>query len=114
MSCKLGEACCAVIGGRCKLYDYELCEEDSCGKDCKDYDEITNPQHYTDGDIQFIHAAESVLSHDEFLGFLRGNILKYVWRCEKKQDALKDMQKAHWYMCRYMDYVIRVEGDDAA
>jgi len=59
-----------------------------------------NPPHYTAGDIEFIDALESMLSADEFRGFLRGSAIKYQWRLGLKGDACEDTGKAQWYMER--------------
>lgn len=36
---------------------------------------------------------------DAFHGYLKGNIIKYVWRYEMKK-GLEDMLKAQWYTNR--------------
>ena len=59
-----------------------------------------NPPHYTAGDIEFIDALESMLSQEEYRGFLRGSAIKYQWRLGLKGDACEDTAKAQWYMER--------------
>ena len=39
------------------------------------------------------------MTHESFLGFLRGNVMKYIWRFNKK-NGIEDMKKAHWYLDR--------------
>lgn len=58
-----------------------------------------NPSHYSSGKIECIDAIESALSPEEFKGFLRGNIIKYNWRCMKK-NGVEDLKKAQWYLNR--------------
>lgn len=94
-TCKLGSDCCATVGGRCRLYDYYAADSD--------FDAVEKPKHYTDGSIEFIQAAESVLSPEEYMGFLRGNVLKYVWRCGKKGNSLQDAKKAKWYIEKFIE-----------
>jgi len=36
---------------------------------------------------------------DEFLGYLRGNSIKYLWRYRQKNGA-EDLRKAQWYLNR--------------
>ena len=57
-----------------------------------------NPSHYA-GKIECIDAIESALSPEEFRGFLRGNIIKYNWRCMQK-NGVEDLKKASWYLDR--------------
>jgi len=59
-----------------------------------------NPPHYTAGDIEFIDALESMLSPDEFRGFLRGSAAKYLWRLGRKGASVEDTKKAQWYIER--------------
>jgi hypothetical protein len=61
---------------------------------CTKKDNI-NPSHYA-GKIECIDAIESALSPEEFKGFLRGNVLKYNWRCMQK-NGVEDLKKAQWY-----------------
>lgn len=37
------------------------------------------------------------MSQEEFRGFLKGNIIKYVSRCGKKDDTVKEMTKVLRY-----------------
>ena len=61
-------------------------------------DDVNNPTHYADqGAVECIDAMESMLSREEFIGFLRGNSFKYRWRCRSKGNAVKDLRKAQWY-----------------
>jgi len=61
-------------------------------------DDVNNPTHYADqGAVECIDAIESMLSREEFIGFLRGNSFKYRWRFRSKSNAIKDLRKAQWY-----------------
>lgn len=53
--------------------------------------------HYKDMPIQPWHVMQSVLTHDEFVGFLKGNIIKYSLRAGRK-DGSDDAGKARHYM----------------
>jgi hypothetical protein len=53
--------------------------------------------HYKDMPIQPWHVMEAVLTHDEFVGFLKGNIIKYSLRAGRK-DGSDDAGKARHYM----------------
>lgn len=56
-----------------------------------------NPQHYKQGAIECIDALESALTPEEFAGFLKGQVIKYTWRCGRKDDIATEMKKAQWY-----------------
>lgn len=61
-------------------------------------DMVSSPPHYTGGSIECIEAIEAQLTVEEFRGFLKANIVKYVWRERHKgKDSLK---KAAWYLDR--------------
>ena len=36
----------------------------------------------------------------ECFNFNLGNVIKYVWRAGRKDDALDDLKKARWYIDR--------------
>ena len=61
-------------------------------------DPINKPAHYTDGgDIEFLDALQCCLSTEEYIGFLRGQIMKYIWRCKRTGAAINDVRKAAFY-----------------
>lgn len=60
-------------------------------------DNVSHPAHYTRGDIECIEAIEAALGPEQFKGYLRGNILKYVWRYPNKGGS-EDLEKARWYL----------------
>jgi hypothetical protein len=62
----------------------------------KQKEKVNSPAHYSSGTVECIDAIESMLTKDEFIGFLRGNILKYQWRYKQKNGA-EDLKKAQWY-----------------
>lgn len=59
---------------------------------------VNHPSHYTSGKIECIDAIEAALTPEQFLGFLRGTQLKYLWRAGKKVNTIEDLQKARWYL----------------
>lgn len=63
-------------------------------------DMVNNPSHYADSAIECIDAIAASMSRDAFLGYLKGNIQKYVWRYEKKAKPAEDLKKARWYLNR--------------
>jgi len=52
--------------------------------------------HYG-GDIQPIEFMQAQMAPEEFVGFLKGNIIKYAARCGKKDAATKETTKIMRY-----------------
>jgi hypothetical protein len=64
------------------------------------HDPVNSPIHYVDGNgVECIDAIEASMSTEEFKGFLKGNVQKYVWRYSQKNGA-EDLKKAKWYLER--------------
>ena len=64
------------------------------------HDPVNFPIHYADGNgVECIDAIEASMSTEEFKGFLKGNVQKYVWRYAQKNGA-EDLKKAKWYLER--------------
>jgi len=61
-------------------------------------DNVNGPAHYTSGTIECIVAIQAALGA-EFKGFLRGNVIKYLWRYQDK-GGVEDLRKARWYLER--------------
>jgi hypothetical protein len=68
-----------------------------------------NPTHYRQGAVECIDAIKAALTPEEYRGYLKGNILKYVWRERQKQGRVS-CQKAQWYLAR----LVALDGDDNA
>jgi hypothetical protein len=61
------------------------------------FDTVNKPKHYNQSGIECIAAIEAALGREQFKGYLKGNLIKYIWRTEHK-NGLEDLQKAQWYL----------------
>ena len=60
-------------------------------------DNVNNPSHYGNGKIECIDYLEDFMTTEEFIGYLRGNIGKYLHRWRYK-NGLEDLRKSEWYL----------------
>lgn len=63
------------------------------------HDPVNHPRHYTEhpSGIECIQITEH-------MNFCLGNAVKYIWRAGLKSDnAVEDLQKAHWYIEREIE-----------
>ena len=60
-------------------------------------DAVNHPSHYTQGGIECIKAIEASMTSEEFQGYCKGNVLKYIWRWRDKA-GLEDLKKAQVYL----------------
>lgn len=72
-------------------------------------DSINHPFHYAGGKVECIDAIESSMNPGEFRGFLKGQVIKYIWRYERKGKALEDLRKAKWYLERLESLLVADE-----
>lgn len=56
-----------------------------------------NPDHYKVGGIETIDYLEAKMTPEEYQGFLKGNIIKYLSRSRYKGTEAQDYKKALWY-----------------
>ena len=63
-------------------------------------DLVNNPPHYCQGKIECLDAIESMNGINGFMEYLRGNIVKYLWRAKSKGNPLQDLKKAQFYLNR--------------
>lgn len=59
-----------------------------------------NPEHYKKKDFEAIDIIKSVLTEEQFVGYLLGNSLKYLLRVNDKDTPLMNIGKAEWYSAR--------------
>lgn len=64
------------------------------------HDPVNNPSHYASGGVECIEAIKASMSPEAFLGYLKGNVQKYILRYEKKANPVEDLKKAQWYLAR--------------
>jgi hypothetical protein len=62
-------------------------------------DNVNSPSHYGQGEIEAIDYIKDTLTEEEWIGYLRGNISKYLHRWRYK-NGLEDLKKAQWYLNR--------------
>ena len=68
-------------------------------------DPVNSPPHYTSGGIETIDYMEAKSTPEEFRGHLRLTALKYLSRAGLKDDTLKDLKKAQWYVNALVDFI---------
>lgn len=68
-------------------------------------DDVNKPEHYNINGMETIDLVKQSMSQDEFKGYLKGNILKYVSRYRHKHPAepKKDLLKAQWYLNKLLE-----------
>lgn len=75
-------------------------------------DNVNHPKHYGQGDIECIEYIADFLTYDEYIGYLRGNVAKYLHRWRYK-NGLEDLKKAQWYLARLVEEVEIHEENNA-
>ena len=68
-------------------------------------DRVDHPSHYTSGSQEAIVTIEEAVQDapQVKLGFLQGQVLKYLLRLWLKDNPVEDAKKARWYLNRLID-----------
>lgn len=61
-----------------------------------------NPNHYKSGNMECIDALAETLGSEGIKAFCKGNVIKYLWRYEKK-NGVEDLRKAQWYLNKLIE-----------
>ena len=72
-------------------------------------DPVNRPSHYTQGGIECIDAIAASMTPTEYAGFLKGQVLKYLWRYRLKGKPIEDLKKAGYYLDRLIQITEREE-----
>lgn len=64
---------------------------------------VDHPDHYNNSSIECIDAIQAQMSPEEYRGFLKGNVLKYLWR-ERHKGGVESLRKAQWYLTKLVDH----------
>jgi hypothetical protein len=68
------------------------------GKSLTEKKDSINPDHYKSHP-----SGVECIQITEHMNFCVGNAIKYLWRAGLKGDAVKDLQKAKWYVEREIE-----------
>ena len=68
-------------------------------------DMVNSPAHYTGGSQEAIETIEEAVQDapNSKVGYLQGQVLKYLLRIWLKGNAKEDAEKARWYLNRLID-----------
>lgn len=69
-------------------------------------DVVNHPSHYTSGKIEVIRIMEDQLTNEEYRGYIKGQVIKYITR-ERHKNGLEDLKKAAWYLNRLIQKMER-------
>ena len=98
--CPFGKMCDATEGENEKFAEMlrVFVEENS-----ENEDNVNSPNHYKLAglDVEVIDVIRASMSPEEFKGYCKGNVIKYVTR-ENKKNGMEDLRKAK----KYLEYVI--------
>jgi hypothetical protein len=75
-------------------------------------DVVNSPPHYKSGGIEAIEGIEASMEPEAYAGYLKGNIMKYMWRYERKGKPVEDLKKAQWYLGRLIAAQEKVSSRD--
>lgn len=75
-------------------------------------DVVNSPPHYKTGGIEAIEGIEASMGPEAYAGYLKGNIMKYMWRYERKGKPVEDLKKAQWYLGRLIAAHEKVSSQD--
>lgn len=74
-------------------------------------DMVNHPKHYTAGKIEVISIMEDQLTPEEYRGYIKGQVIKYITR-ERHKNGLEDLKKAAWYLNRLIKKLEKEARDD--
>ena len=68
-------------------------------------DLVNNPSHYTSHP-----SGVEAIEITRWMNYNLGNVVKYVWRADLKENNVQDLEKARFYL---NDEIKRLKGKDA-
>ena len=93
-----------IDGKRTYKYEKDYSHDVSYENERK-HNNVHSPSHYMHGKKETIDVIRDCMENDEYHGYLKGNVLKYVSRYKFKGEPLEDLQKANWYLNRLIKEV---------
>ena len=79
--------------------------ENKSSRSSTKHDMVTSPKHYRMQGVEAIDILEMSMTEEEFMGYLKGNMLKYIMRYKHKNKPKEDLQKAEWYLKKLIEKI---------
>ena len=70
---------------------------------------VNHPQHYQSSNLECIDAIKAQMTPEELRGFLKGNVIKYMWR-ERMKGGTESLLKANWYLDQLIQHEEKQES----
>lgn len=67
-------------------------------------DIVNHPNHYNSYSREVIDTMQGSMTKEEFKGYLKGNVMKYINRYQFK-NGVEDLKKAQWYLNKLEEVV---------
>lgn len=71
-------------------------------------DIVNHPNHYNSYTREVIDTMQGSMTPEEFKGYLKGNVMKYINRYQFK-NGVEDLKKAQWYLNKLTEVVDKDE-----
>lgn len=71
-------------------------------------DPVNHPAHYTKGGIECLDAIAASMTDEAYRGYLKGNIMKYLWRYEQK-GGVESLEKGMFYLSELIGEVRKAD-----
>lgn len=77
-----------------------------------EYNPVSRPEHYANGNIECIDAMEEVFGLEAVVNFSLLNCFKYLWRRKDKENEEQDIKKALWYFDKAKELMNKMYSND--
>ena len=67
------------------------------------YKNAITPSHYNSGNISCMEAIISAYGIEEAKTWVKITAFKYLWRLGKKDDVIQEIEKAKWYLDKFIE-----------
>ena len=66
-------------------------------------DNVNHPSHYATGKFECIEVMVEIFGEEAVQIFCLLNAFKYLWRCNGKGKKNEDIEKANFYLTKYIE-----------
>lgn len=72
---------------------------------------VNHPKHYATGKFECIDVMVDTFGIEATQHFCILNAFKYLYRCNHKEKKVEDVEKAQWYLAKFLELELQKEGD---
>lgn len=91
------KGCCVGLRRNCYADNCDDCKDEQSAENVAHESKDPKARYYDAGGVEVLDVIKAKLTHDQYKGWLLGNLIKYSCRANHKGQFQRDIEKVRFY-----------------